>query len=68
MLVKYKHLITLITFAVLIWITAAFKKLVHQANSDLYFEISYTIFLLTGLLFLIKIFTTKNKDSFLNKL
>jgi len=64
---KYKHIISIAVVGILINLFGAWAKLTHQAYADATLLISFCIIILSGLLLIIKMLTTKSKDSFLNK-
>ena len=64
---KYKHILSIAVLGILIHFFAAWAKLTHQAYADTVILISFCIIIVSGLLLIIKMLTTKNKDSFLNR-
>ncbi len=64
---KYKHILSIAVLGVVAHLFAFWCKITHQAIADLAILISIGIILLSGLLLVIKMLITKNKDSFLNK-
>lgn len=64
---KYKHIISIAILGVLVHLFAFWSKITHQDFTWELMFISFSLIIVSGLLLMIKILTTKNKDSFLNK-
>jgi hypothetical protein len=64
---KYKYIISIAILGILIHLFAFWSKITHQAFTGELIFISFSLIIVSGLLLIIKILTSKNKDSFLNK-
>ncbi len=64
---KYKYVISLFLIGLLFYLFGAWSKITHQAFADNIMLIAFCIMIISVLLAIIKIVTTNDKDSFLNK-
>jgi hypothetical protein len=64
---KYKHIISIFLLGILTYLFGAWSKLTHQAFAENTLLAGFCTMMLSAVLAIIKILTTKNKDSFLNK-
>lgn len=65
--IKYKHIITLFIIGFVVNLYAGLQKILHTANADNLFKIAFFIMATSALLAILKLLSTKNKDSFLDK-
>jgi hypothetical protein len=66
-LIKYKHIVALFIIGFIVNLFAALQKILHTPNADFLFKIAFYIMATSGVIAVIKLLMTKNKDSFLDK-
>jgi predicted membrane channel-forming protein YqfA (hemolysin III family) len=66
-LIKYKHIVALFIIGFIVNLFGALQKILHRANADMVFTIAFYTMATSGLIAVIKLLVTKNKDSFLDK-
>lgn len=63
---KYKYIISVFIFGLLLWFFAAWSKITHKAYADAMVNISFDVIALACILAIIKLLFNK-KDRFLNR-
>jgi hypothetical protein len=64
---KYKYIIAFFLIGFIIQLFGGWAKLTHQSYAAKTLNVSFAIMIIAAVLALIKMLSTKNKDSFLNK-
>jgi hypothetical protein len=59
---KYKYIIALVFVGISLWCFGALNKILHYPNAALIIKISYAIFIIAGIVALLKIFIFNKED------
>ena len=65
--VKYKYIIALFIFGIILWFFSAWAKITHQAYAPTIVNISHIVIIASCVLAIIKVLSNKKDDSFLNQ-
>ena len=65
--IKYKHIIAIFIIGFIINLFAALQKILHMPRANMMFNIAFYIMAASGLLAVVKLIATKDKNSFLDK-
>ncbi len=65
--IKYKHIIAFFIIGFIINLFASLQKILHSPIANMMFTIAFCIMAASGLVAVIKLIATKDKNSFLDK-